>query len=70
MVCLRVYSSPVCGKAGETKGDGGDGSQLPMPLSEILQTDGDMHVAAHFIQLFQVHNSIFYRTQQQVRQRI
>lgn len=67
MVCLRVYSSPVCGKAGETKGDG---SQLPMPLSEILQTDGYMHVTAHFIQLFQVHNSIFYRTQQQVRQRI
>lgn len=22
MVCLRVYNSPVCGKAGETKGDG------------------------------------------------
>lgn len=22
MVCFRVYSSPVCGKAGETKGDG------------------------------------------------
>lgn len=22
MVCLRVYSSPVCGKAGEAKGDG------------------------------------------------